>query len=85
MEVQSRIVVTELECTGGGFRKGWGPGACGVRQSEVLEDEVRRELQEDTRAGIMGRGRNGRRNRGLELEAREELISIGGAGFHEEG
>ena len=49
------------------------PGACGVRRTEVLEDEARRELQEDTRAGITGRGRNGRRNRGLELEVREEL------------
>ena len=56
-----------------GFREGWGPGACGVRCREVPEDEARRELQVDTRAGITGRGRNGWRNRGLELEAREEL------------
>ena len=44
-----------------------------MRRSEVLEHEARRGLQEDTRAGITGRGRNGRRNRRLELEAREEL------------
>ena len=37
-------------------------------------NEARRELQEGTQAGSMGRGRNGRRNRGLELGAREELL-----------
>ena len=34
-----------------GFREGWGPGACSVRWSWVLEDEAKSELQEESRAG----------------------------------
>ena len=45
---------------------------------DVPESEARRELQEGTRAGISGRGRNGGGNRGLELGAREELLWLKG-------
>ena len=63
-------MIVELECTGGGSGKA---GVWELRD-DVPENEARRELQEDTRAGITGRGRNGGRNRGLELGAREELL-----------
>ena len=41
---------------------------------EVAVDEARRELQEGSLAGDAGRGRYGRRNRGLELGTREERL-----------
>ena len=56
-----------------GFQEGWGPGACGVKRSGVLEDEARKELQEESQAGTTRRGRNFWSNHGLENETREEL------------
>ena len=41
---------------------------------DVAVDEARRELQEGSLAGDTGRGRYCRRNRGLELETREERL-----------
>ena len=41
---------------------------------DVAEDEMRRELQEGSRAGDVGRGRYCWRNHGLELGAREERL-----------
>ena len=58
-----------LEC-GGRFREGWSPGAV----EDVAVDEMRRELQEGSRAGDAGRGRCCWRNCGLELGAREEWL-----------
>ena len=64
-----------------------GSGKAGVRglmvwsEVGVLEDEVRQELQEESRAGTTRRGRNCWRNRGLENnEAREELQEESRAG-----
>ena len=62
--------IAELECPGGRFREGWGPGAV----EGVSVNAARRELQEGTRVGSTGRGRHDGRNRGLELGAREELL-----------
>ena len=70
MEVQGWKTMAGLECWGGRFWEGWGPGAV----EDVAVDEARGELQEGSRAGDVGRGRYRWRDHGQELGAREERL-----------